>query len=186
MRNTRAASRYAKSLLELAIERKELDAVYADIKLIADTCNASKELILMLDSPIIKSDKKQAVLKQLFASKIGETVLAFIGILTNKKREFLIDDIAKAFVLQYNIHQNICSAKIISAVPLTDKARKNILDAIQAIQIDKKVELVEEVNKDIIGGIIVRVGDRQVDASIQRKLIELKKNFSKNEYIADF
>ena len=186
MRETRVASRYAKSLLELAIERSELEAVFADMKLVADACHENKELILLLKSPIIKPDKKLNIVNQIFASKIGKTVQAFIDILTKKKREYLLTEIAESFVIQYNIHQNICSAKIISAIPLTDKARTNILAAIKEVEGGKKVELVEEVDKDIIGGLIVRVGDKQMDASIQRKLNELRKNFNKNEYIADF
>ena len=93
----RAAARYAKSIIQLSIEQDILDLVKADMDLIRSTCAGSKELVLLLESPIVKADKKLAVLNAVFGSKLSALTNKFITILTSKGRESLIDDIAIAF-----------------------------------------------------------------------------------------
>ena len=170
MKGTKAASRYAKSILTLAIEQNVLEEVNNDMHLIALTCNENHDLVVLLKSPVIKTDKKAAILKAIFENKISKLTLAFLNIITNKKREGLISYIAESFKAQYNEHKNIISAKVSTTFPL-DKSLKEKVMAIVKGNTDGDVELIEEVNKDLIGGFVLRIGDKQIDSSIQKKLL---------------
>jgi F-type H+-transporting ATPase subunit delta len=185
MRNSRLASRYAKSLIGLSVERKELEAVYADMKLVAGVCSENKDLSVLLKSPIVKTDKKVKILEQIFAGKLAATSHAFIKIITEKKREQYLQNIAQAFIEQYKEHKNIITANVKTTFKLDEKLKTSILELVKS-GTNSQVELNEEIDKNIVGGFILRIGDKQVDASIQNKLHNLKKSFSKNPYIKEY
>ena len=180
-----AANRYAKSLIALAKEQNNLDAVYSDMQQLASTIEESKELSLLLKSPIVKPSKKQEILRAIFSSKVSELTIKFLELISSRKREGIVEGIAKSFVSQYKELNNITVAQVTSAVKLDSEQRDKIL---QLINKDHKgqVEIEESINPDLIGGFVVRVGDKQVDASIRRELEDLKQEFTKNPYIAEF
>src|SRR5687768_9780825 len=126
MKNTGVASRYAKSLLQLAVEQKLLEEVYADMKLILDTMSKTRELGILLKSPIINPDKKVAIIEEVFGPLLNKLSLLFITTLVTKGREDLVDIIAPEFLRQYRIHKNIVTAKVTTAVPLDNSGRKKI------------------------------------------------------------
>jgi F-type H+-transporting ATPase subunit delta len=184
MRETRVASRYAKSLITLAVEKNQLEQVYKDMQLVSEITSGNKELQLLLKSPIVKADKKKAILNKILAGNVSEMTSAFVNIIASKGREYLLMDIAYAFVEQYKKLKGIITAELTTAVQLPEELKKKILALVNPK--NQPVEVVENINKDIIGGFIVRVDDKQVDASVQRKIAELKQEFNKNPYIADF
>ena len=184
MRGTRVDSRYAKSILDLATERGEVDAVYDDMMTIQDACEKCSELHLLLKSPIIKSDKKISILKAVFDGKLTELTSRFINIITSKGRESNLEGIVESFIFLYKAQKNIKSAIVTSAISLDDDTKGKILELVKAKD-NVKVDLVEQVDQNIIGGFILRMGDSQIDASIKNKLNKLEKNFSKNLYVAD-
>jgi len=184
MKGTRAAIRYAKSLLDLSIEQKKADTVKGDMLLVEQTIHENRDLTLLLKSPIVKADQKQAVLKAIFADKVDELTSSFIRIIVSKGRENILAPISSAFLAQYKIQHNIASAEVISAVPMSDSLRKKVLTLIKDSE-QREVEMKEIVDPEIIGGLIVRVGDKQVDASIARKISDLKQTFNKNPFIAE-
>ena len=127
MRNARVTVRYAKALYGLAIENKsELD-VYNDMQKLSNACRENKELTLFLKSPIIKTDKKLRILDQIFEKKISNISKLFLKIITQKKRESLLYDIANKFIEVYKKQNNIETANIITAQKLEPKLRENIL-----------------------------------------------------------
>lgn len=183
MRETRVASRYAKSLLGLASEKGVLENVYGDMQLIDETVKGSKELSVLLKSPIIKSDKKQNILSSLFTDKVSEISNAFMKIIVTKGREYLLGDIAEAFIALYKNNKGIITAELTSVVALDKSLKEKI---VQLVNPDNKpVELIEKINKDLIGGFVVRVDDKQIDASVLRKISDLKQEFSKNPYVVE-
>ena len=182
MAGSRAAGRYAKSLLSLSIEQKSLEDVNKDMNLVVDTCKSSSDLMLLLKSPIVKTDKKQAILSAIFSNKTGKLVSSFIEIITKKKREAIILDIALAFGEQYNAHKNITCAKVSTAITL-DKDLKSKIMAIVKTASKGEVEIEEEVNKDLIGGFSIKIDDQQVDSSIHSNLQKLKRDFSRNALV---
>lgn len=185
MRDTIVASRYAKSLLDLALEQGQLEQVHADMKLISETCKNHKELSIFLKSPVIGPDKKKAVLKELFLGKVSPMTEGFIILMANHRRESYFEAIASSFLNQYKNHKKILTAVITTAVGLDDSLRAQVLDMVKK-ETQSEVELVEKIDKGLIGGFVLRVGDKQVDASILRQLNDLRKDFSENPYVKEF
>ncbi len=182
-RDSKAARRYAKALLAYAIEQNELSAVAADMKYIEAVCKENKELVGILKSPVIKTAKKVSVLKSVFSGEIGSISLKFIDLVAKKRREKILPEIAHAFTNTYRDHQGIVSAEIVTAVPLEGSTREKIITMVQ--KLGDNVELEEKVNENIIGGFIIRVGDKQYDESIASRIGAMKRAFSKNPYISE-
>lgn len=186
MKGSILSARYAKSLLGLAIEQNQLDAVYADMQLIEAACKDSRDLALLLKSPVVKTDKKQSILKAVFGESLSQLSIAFVNLLADKRREYHLQGIASAFISQYKKHNNITTAKVVSAVALTDEVRGKLRDMVNATYPDQKIELAEQVDESLIGGFVLRVADKQVDASIKRSLTDMQMEFNKNPYVKDF
>ena len=178
------ANRYAKSLLDLSLEKNQLDSVYKDMVFIRDICTTQKEFLNFLRSPIIKTDKKQSILKEVFKNNLTDISLSFLNILAVKRREGYIDKIATSFIEQYKSQKNILSAKIISANGISEEVRSQVINLLKKTT-SGEVELEEKINKDLIGGFVLRIEDKQIDASVQRKLNDLKKSFSENPYVSE-
>jgi F-type H+-transporting ATPase subunit delta len=185
MAYARAAVRYAKSLIQLSIEQESIDSVKADMDLIRSTCAGSKELILLLESPVVRADKKLVVLNAIFGDKLSLLTAKFIKVLTDKGRESLIDDISYAFEDQYLAYNNILRTVIKSVDGLSDDFKYKVSELVKQAY-GKDVEIIEEKDPSLIGGFVLTIGDKQVDASISRKLAELEKEFSKNTYMKGY
>ena len=182
MKGVRVSSRYAKSLLSLAIEQKSAEAAYNDMRLIAEVCQSNRDFVVLLRSPIVKADTKVRIIEKIFGDKLGKMTMAFIKIIATHRRESLLNEIADSFVSLYKTHINVSTAEVITAYKIDDTLRKKLVDIIKK-QENKEVEIIEKVNKDLIGGIIVRINNRQYDGSVLRKISALRKDFSKNPYI---
>lgn len=181
----RAAGRYAKAYILLATEKGSLEEARRDMQFINETCKASKDLVLLLESPIVKTDKKLNILEAVFKSNVSELTYSFIEVITKKKREGVIDDIAAAFEDQYLAHKNVLKAVIKSVNGVDDTIKSKVQDMIKAAY-QKEVVIEEQKDETLIGGFVLTVGDNQVDASISRKLAELRKEFSENAYIKEY
>ena len=179
MSASQVASRYARSLIVLAQEKGQLEGVHEDMLLIKKTALENRDLRLMLDSPIVKSEQKEKVLQAIFAGKIGELSMKFIEILVSKRRETLIDDMAVEFERQYMEHKGIIRAEVVSVEPLSSSQRDEVLRIIGGIN-DKTVELEERLDPSIIGGLIIRIGDKQIDHSVEGKLRAYKAQLVRN------
>jgi F-type H+-transporting ATPase subunit delta len=171
------ASRYAKSLLDLAVEKGQLEAVYNDMQQVKEVCEGSKEFISFLNSPIIKSDKKIATLKAIFEGKLNAITSGFLSIVTSKRRESIIPEMATSFIEQYRTHKNILTAVITSANGLDAATKQKALDLVKS-QLNGEIELVEKTNADLIGGFVLKIGDKQLDKSVARQLSNLKKELT--------
>ncbi len=185
MKDTKVAARYAKAVLDLSIELKSLEVVLADMKMIYSVCSENSELVAVLRSPIIKSDKKLSILNELFGKQICPLTQKFLNLLSVKSRESYILDIAEQFVNQYKINKNIATAVISSATALDEASRSKVMSMVKAAA-KSEVELEEKVKADLLGGFVLRIGDTQVDASVLRQIKNLRRNFSDNPYVREF
>jgi F-type H+-transporting ATPase subunit delta len=165
MKQSRLSIRYAKALLELSIEQDSLEEAYNDMIFIDSLCSQSKDFSLLLKSPIVKTDHKLGIVGEIFASKISKLGTMFVNIITTKKRESYLAEIAKSFINLYKQHNNIKTAIVTTAIPLTQTLKNEVLAYIAADR-NSKVELTEVVDKNIIGGAIIRMGDKQLDTSV--------------------
>lgn len=186
MSEYRVASRYAKSLLELAEEQGSLNEVLEDMQRFTEVCKANREFVLMLKNPIIKHDKKNVILRKVFEKSSHKLTLAIFDIITRKNREAILPSIAKEFLVQYNILKGVEEAKVVTAVPLSDDLRNDIESIVKKISSKDKVELTEVVDESLIGGYVLTVGDRQIDDSLKSKIKALELKFSRNPYIKEF
>ena len=184
MKNTRATYRYAKSLLELAKEQGKLEVCKSDMETVVSICKDSRELMLLLKSPVVKTDKKQAIFSEVFGD-CSELAMSFIQLITQKKREALLFDIAERFILVYKESLGIESAVLTTATSIDEETRQQVLAFIKKQGISQ-VDLTEKIDESLIGGAVLRLGDKQLDASIARQIKDLKQSFNKNLYIKDF
>lgn len=185
MAETKVARRYAKSLLDLGVERNVVDQLHNDMICVHSAIRGSRELAQFFKSPVINTDKKENVLKELFGGKVQQMTLEFFMIITRKKREYYIEDIAQSFLELYDIFKGRQVATLTTAVPADDTLRKQMLELI-AKNTSHQIVLKEKVDPSIIGGFILRWGDRQIDTSVARKLHALKQDFKGNLYVKDY
>ena len=184
MPNVRLAGRYAKSLLDLAIEQNQLDVVHADMKYFQAVCAQSHDFVNVLRSPIIKADQKNAIVLAVIKDAVSKLTLSFVVLLVKKNRESALPEIATAFIEQYNTLKGIHQVSLTTAVAISDALKQSIEDKIKAETQFKIVELTTHINEDLIGGFVLSFDNNLIDASIKRDLIDIKKQFLLNEFIS--
>lgn len=182
MSNQRVASRYAKSIMELSLEKGRLAEVHADFQRLTALVASNRELDLILKNPIVNSDKKLNVLKALFATGADPLTMTFFEIVSRKNREEILLDVAREFENQYNLHMSIQVAEVTTTFAIDDTLRKEFSDVVKEISGKNTVQLVEKINPNLIGGYILKVNDRQIDESLSSKLRQLKTQFIQNHY----
>lgn len=171
------AARYAKSLLDLAQEQGLTETMYKDMQFFKNTVDQSRPLMLMLKNPIVRAEKKSAVIKAAFTNRVNPVTMAFFEIIARKNREGIMDAIAEQFIKQYNKLKSIERATVFTTVPLTDPQRETFKAMVIQSTGGKTVELEEKLDSNLIGGYVLRLGDRQVDGSIRNQLNELRLKF---------
>ncbi|MFN4083630.1 MAG: ATP synthase F1 subunit delta [Bacteroidia bacterium] len=182
MSEYRVASRYAKSLLDLAKEKGMVEAIYGDIVFFNNTLLDNRNLFNLFKSPVVQGDKKFAVLKNIFGKLLNPLTIAFFEIIIRKRREMYLPSMAKAFIAQYRELNGIAEANVKTAVTLNDSQVAEIKKHIEQ-QTGKKIELQQIIDPNLIGGMVVQIGDKLYDASVSGKLKKAKKELL-NTYIS--
>jgi F-type H+-transporting ATPase subunit delta len=176
MKETRVAYRYAKSLVDLAAEKGVLDQVNSDMVGIESVFKQNHELATVMKNPIIQTEKKAAILRTLFGSKVSPFTMSLLALLTTKLRENIVFEVSSEFQKQYREKLGIKIVEVTTTQSITDDQRKNF----KSIMASKAnvVELVEKIDESILGGFVLRMDDLQVDESVRTKLQTIKKNFT--------
>jgi F-type H+-transporting ATPase subunit delta len=183
MLNPRLATRYAKSLIDLSLERGELQTVHDDMQYLQAVSKSNKDFVAVLRSPIISPEKKQAIIQAVTDGHISELTSSFNRLLVRKGRESNLPEIAHAFIEQYKKHEQIFSVKLTTATPISDEIKQEIVDKVKSQSNMKTIELTAEVNEELIGGFVLQIGDTLVDASVAYDLNTIKKQFLNNDFI---
>ncbi len=183
MQNPRLAVRYAKSLMDIAIEQGKLDTMYQDMHGIHAMCESSSELVSMLKSPIVNADLKNKTLKALLETRVDGVTMSFIRLVINKGREFFLPEIVTSFVTLYKKHNNINEVVLTTAGPMDEEMKAAIVAKIQQQFQGMTIDLTTVVNEKLIGGFLLETNNTLFDASILRDLNDIKKQFLKNEYV---
>lgn len=173
MNNGKISVRYARALFESALEKKLLDRVYQDMVFILDICSLP-EMKEFLNSPIIVPTKKIEILHKITDKKIDNLTLSFIDLVVNKERESFLPSIARTFKHETKQFRGITESVLTTAVKVGPEIRQQISDLISGL-FKTKVELTEIVNKEIIGGFILKIEDNYIDASVKNKLRKIEK-----------
>lgn len=176
MNDSRAAIRYARAILDLALEKKVADAVEQDMQQIVQTVSSNKEVEDMLGNPVIKgSDKKEALIA-LFKG-INPMTEGVLSMLVDNKRIGMLREVAFKYLVLYREKKGEEEAVITTAVPLTPEIEKKALKQIASMT-ENKVTLTNKVDEEILGGFVLRIGDMQYDASIATQLNNIKREFT--------
>ena len=176
----RIAVRYAKSLLDLAIERGELDQVLHDMDQLKASLS-SRDFYLMVKSPIISTGKKKVIFDRLFKDSLNKTVISFLQILVRKGRENLLPEIVDSFKEQYRTYKQISPVVLTTAVDLDEKTIAQIKEKlIRSGQTEKNVELLVKVDPSLIGGFRLEFEGKEYNTSLAYRLDEMRKQFSTN------
>lgn len=178
MMSSKASRRYASALLGFAIETDSLDTVRGDMEFTQKTISKSRELLLFLKSPVIRDEKKQSVLSEIFKSRVSKQTWKFFELLAGKSRLELLPDISHAFKQAYNKHAGIIEVDIIySAEPETGQI-ETIRKTLEK-QTGNTVHISTRRSEELIGGMVIKIEDTVVDGSVKNKLQQLEQLFYK-------
>ena len=172
--------RYAKAFFSTAKEKKLLDTFNADIQLIYEVCNTSDDFILLLESPVVKVSKKETLITEIFKGKVHETTLNFLLLIVKNKREVHIPGICRNFLDLTRKDQNIKSALLVTATKVPTVIISKISLLLEK-QLKSKIELTDKVDENIIGGLVLRLEDKQYDASVATQIKKIKQNLLESE-----
>jgi len=172
------AERYATALFDLALEKGAGEEIYRDSLLISETCENSKDLRLLLNSPIVNSGKKLTILQDVFEKKVHPITMTYLRIMVRKGREKFIPFIALKMVELYNEYKNILIVHFKSPVLPDAVTTKQVLDLMKNYT-KSDIDLHPEVDKSLIGGFILSWKDKQYDASIRREIEEMRNAMAK-------
>nr|WP_319998291.1 ATP synthase F1 subunit delta [uncultured Draconibacterium sp.] len=180
MNQSAISVRYAKAFFSTAKEKKLLDKLKADIQLVMDICKSSQDFILLLESPIVKSSKKAALVKSIFEGKIEEISLNFLLLIVQNKREVHIPGICRNFLDLTRKDLNIKSAVLTTASEVNSSSLKKVEELLEK-ELNATIELSAQVNPEILGGLVLRMDDKQYDASVATQLRKVKQTLLETE-----
>jgi F-type H+-transporting ATPase subunit delta len=176
MKNIRAARRYAVAFFGVAEERGVIDRVAADFDIIGQTLRGSRELRLLLSSPVVSRPRKQAVFHALFDARVGKETGQFLQLLIQKQREALLPELVEEFFALRDARANIVNCDVVTAVPMTT-AQEALLRQTLERMTGKGVRIRPTADPSIRGGMVVKIGDRVLDASVRQQLESLRRRF---------
>ncbi|MGY4383733.1 F-type H+-transporting ATPase subunit delta [Pedobacter sp. UYP24] len=178
MSENKAASRYAKSIIDLSKEQNSFEEVKNDMALLAKIIDENSELEAILKNPIIPLVKKAGILKDVFGTKVQPLTNTFMNLMVMKGRSDILFGTSKAFIAQYNIIKGIVTAEVSSATELTADNIKEIEVIVKKETNANEVVIKAKISEKLIGGFVLKVGDKQFDATILHGLNKLKKEFA--------
>jgi F-type H+-transporting ATPase subunit delta len=184
MRASPVARRYAAALIEEAVATETLSRIDGDMTLVRESLLDARELERFFRSPIVSRSKKVAVLDRLFAPRVSELTLRFLNLLVEKGREGLISEVASAYREVRDEQENIVEAHTRIAIPLTADEEKALQETLER-RTGKQIRLLMEEDRDLIGGLVVRIGDTVLDGSIRHKLEALKAQLEEGSFLSN-
>ncbi len=171
------AKHYAQALFEVASKKNELDQVESNVTDIAGILKINPEFVDFLSHPLIASEDKKKTLQTVFGGHVSPTTLNILYVLIDNGRADLIKQIGDEYVQLANEARNIVNAIVKSAVELNEEQLASVAAQFSKLT-GKNVRVQSIIDPSILGGIIVRIGDRVYDGSIKSKLDRFKRNAS--------
>ncbi len=175
MNEERVSLRYARAIFDIALEQKNAKQIFDDFVLIDQVVAKSRDFNLLLNNPVIRPDKKNKVIEEIFSGKINELTLKLLLVITEKGREILIPSISRQFEIIYNAEYKRLPIKVLTAHQLNDMQKQ---DLISKLNQSFKMEILPEyeVDKAVLGGVKFVVADKIIDSSVSNQLEKLKQN----------
>lgn len=179
MSGSRAAIRYAKAMLQEANDATTAKVVFDDMESVYGTIKASKELQIVLSSPVINANDKREALLAIF-EHLSKNTKSLIRVLVENQRTSLLADVSKKYIELYNEAQGVKVAQVTTAIALSSELEEKVLAKVKELTGSTKVSIENKIDASIIGGFILRIGDLQYNASIANSLASIKREFSKS------
>ena len=174
---------YGDALFELALEENKLDVLFEESKVIKEVFQSNSELIKLLNHPKIDKDEKIKVIEDIFSDRASKDFVGFLTIIVRKERQNDIINILDYFIGIVKEYKKIGVAYVTTAIELDEKRKKEVEDKLLATTGYETFEMNYVVDKDIIGGMIIRLGDRVVDTSISHKIENLSRELNKIQLV---
>lgn len=173
MNDSKISVRYSRALFQSALEKKMLERVYQDMIQVGQVC-AMHDVKEILNSPVILPSKKREIIHALFGKDLSPLTFSFIDMVLKNGRESYLPAVARVFITETMKHNGITETILTTAVRVDEKVKKQVSDLVSSV-FNTKVELKEIIDKDIIGGFVLRIDDKLIDASIRNKLRRVEK-----------
>ena len=173
------STRYAKALMMAGADNRCLDALKADMELLKAVMKETPVFAQILDNPVIKPSQKRKVIAELLAQQVHPMTINFVNTLIRNRRELLMADVVRDFIDLYEKSKGIRRAHVVAATGMDEQAREQLQQQLNTL-LKANVQLTVEENPELIGGFILRAGDRQYDASLSSALKRMKKKMTEN------
>ncbi len=177
MSYSKISKRYAKALFGFSQEQNNLELIKQDMDYIHELCNVSKDFVGMLESPVIKVHKKMEIIAAILKDEVSETTMKFLALISKSRREKIIPNLSEEFILMYNEFIGLKKVDLYSAVELPSSLKNKIMKVL-AEQTDKRIELTQNIQEDLIGGFVLKMDDMLFDASLKNQLSKIKNHLS--------
>lgn len=172
-------SSYGDALFELALEQNELDSVAEQVDVLAQSFAENPELLKLLTHPKISKEEKISVIENIFKGRFSDDIVGFLVIITEKDRGAEIENILSYFMAKVREYKKIGVARVVSAVELTKEQKSRVEKKLLQQTSYESFEVDYSVDESLIGGLVIRIGDRVVDSSIRTKLDNMAKSLRK-------
>lgn len=171
------ASRYAEALFQVGEESNSTDKLYGELKAVVDIVIDNKDFSNILKSPLISKEEKKTLITNVFGNKLNQNIINFLKILADKDRLSLLVDIEKDFKVLLNEKNNILEGIVITAVPMKEVEIKE-LQANLSNKYNKSVVLENKIDESVLGGVLVRLGNEEIDGTVKNRLDKMKEQLS--------
>ena len=171
------ASRYAEALFQVGEETDSTDKLYGELKAVVDIVKENKDFSNILRSPLVSKEEKKDLITKVFDGKLSQNMINFLKILADKDRLALLADIEKDFKVLLNEKNNILEGIVITAVPMKEEEVKELQTKLSA-KYNKTVVLENEVDKSVLGGVLVRLVNEEIDGTVKNRLDKMKEQLS--------
>lgn len=178
MKPTRTAFRYAKATLAYANENKVSDKVAKEMQGLIELYESSVKLNRLLSDPILANTKKQSILRSIVPNS-SDVTKKLLNLLTSNNRLFLLKEVAKSYIQLFSEQQGELNATVISAIPLTQNLEKEIHNKLEDFS-GKKIYILNKIDKSLLGGFILKIGDMEFNSSLAYKLKTFKAKLTSN------
>lgn len=170
---------YGEALFELAVEEGKVDELLSAVSELKSLLDENPDFNRLMTHPKILKDEKTAVLQEVFEGRISKELLGFLHLVVSKGRYSEIDDILKFFINEIKKLKGIGTAYVTTAGKLSEAKKKEIEEKLLATTSYQKMDMHYEVDESLIGGMVIRIGDRVVDGSVRTKLSDLQRQLLK-------
>lgn len=181
MNNYHINTHYAKALLLLSLDLGVVDRVAEDMRLVGSVWAENRELSVLFANPVIKREKKLAIVRELFEGKVSQETMTFLVFVTRKNRTVMLHGIAEAYLEMYREYRGIVLSDLVTHQPIDDVARKMVTEMVEKYT-GKTVELHDRTDPKMLGCFKLEFDGKMYDARIRTKIRRMRIEFAKNEY----